>query len=188
MLKHRCRQYLDFGSVSWLYLTKRKTEPMKIVRFTFALTLLFCFVATASARPGDDKVVVKVENIVGNEKNAEKLTEQLKKIEGIDGVSACTVSGNVTISYDNSKLANTDAVFSALDARGVKYAKAGGCCAKGAAGTKASCNKDNPSAVKTENSANGKSAGCCKAGDSTNNAKAKKANCKKPCDKTTPQE
>jgi copper chaperone CopZ len=98
--------------------------------------LIACSIATTGtinaviATPGsvvfaDDKdkslMTLKVNSIVGNEKEAEKMKSSLKELKGVTNVSYCTVSGTVKVTYDKAKLGCCSKIHAALQQTGVQY-------------------------------------------------------------------
>lgn len=90
---------------------------------------------TVSFRCGNDEeeasvLRLKVQKVVGSEKDSEKLKEAVMKVNGVKKVSACTHSGTVSISYDKSVNSDVASLTSAVKNAGYKYEMLGGSCCK----------------------------------------------------------
>lgn len=71
--------------------------------------------------PAQSTMVIKVTDLVNNERAAKKIKKQLMELEGVTAVSACTHSGMVTISYNKPQLGCCSRIHTQLQGSGVQY-------------------------------------------------------------------
>jgi len=71
--------------------------------------------------PAQSTMVIKVTDLVNNERAAKKIKKQLMELEGVTAVSACTHSGMVTISYSKPQLGCCSRIHTQLQGSGIQY-------------------------------------------------------------------
>jgi hypothetical protein len=71
--------------------------------------------------PALSTMVIKVSDVVNNERAAKKIKKQLMELQGVASVSACTHSGMVTIQYNKPQLGCCSRIHSQLQGSGVQY-------------------------------------------------------------------